>query len=218
MAKQPVSVFSPLPQYNLLSACGWGYILYNVITVFPMVGQPQFFEQTKDTVTIVQCFAIIEIVNSLLGIVRSPIVTTVAQVASRLLVVVGIFQYLPEAPGTESYAYITLLLAWSITEIVRYLYYFCMLVYAEGTPTILILLRYNLFWVLYPTGVASELFIIYSALSVAETKYSPLYKWVLIGSMITYLPGLPTLFLHMVAQRKKVMKSLREDASKKKKN
>lgn len=214
MAKKVVSIFSPLALYNAVSACGWGYILWNVIAKYPLLGQPAFFEETKNMVTLIQCGAIIEILNSVLGIVRSPIVTTAAQVLSRLLVVVGIFQLLPESENAQGIPYITLLFAWSITEIVRYLFYFYTLTSATGAPKLLLYLRYNLFWVLYPTGVASELLIIYSSLSWAQIKYGSWLQWALIGSMLTYIPGLPMLFLHMVAQRKKVMKSLREESKK----
>lgn len=214
MAKKIVSVFSPLALYNLVSALGWGYILWNILTRFPHLGQPNFFQQTKDTVTLIQCGAIMEVVNSLLGIVRSPIITTAAQVASRLLVVIGIFQLLPESDNAQTWPYITLLIAWSITEIVRYMFYFFTLTSPKGAPKSLLYLRYNLFWVLYPTGVASELLIIYSSLPWAAAKYGSWFQYVLIGSMSTYIPGLPMLFMHMVSQRRKVMKSLREEPKK----
>ena len=208
--KKIVAAYSPLALYNLISAIGWGYIMYNVIFKYPLLGQPNFFFKTKDIVTLVQCGAIVEILNSVLGIVRSPVLTTVAQVASRLLVVIGIFQLLPESENAQGLPYITLLVAWSTTEIVRYLFYFYTLTSKNGAPKLLIYLRYNLFWVLYPTGVASELLIIYSSLQWAQSKYYVWYKWTLVGSMLTYIPGLPMLFLHMVAQRKKVMRSLKE--------
>lgn len=208
--KKTISAFSPLALYNLISAIGWSYILYSVIFNYPKLGQPLFFIKTKSIVTLVQCGAIIEILNSILGIVRSPILTTIAQVASRLLVVIGIFQLLPESENAQKLPYITLLFAWSITEIVRYMFYFFTLTVKNGAPKCLIYLRYNLFWILYPTGVTSELLIIYSSLNWAQSKFCVWYKWTLIGSMLTYIPGLPMLFLHMVAQRKKVMKSLRE--------
>ena len=214
-APKTYSPLSPLAVYNLVSAAGWGYILLCVISKYPLMGQPLFYESTKDIVTLVQCGAIMEIVNSLLGIVRSPIVTTVAQVLSRLLIVVGIFQWLPETPACSSFAYITLLSAWSITEVVRYLFYFFTLAFKSGPPYVLILLRYNLFWVLYPTGVASELTLVYSSLAVAELRYSVYAKWGLIFAMLTYLPGLPMLFMHMVSQRAKVMKGLRAERAKK---
>lgn len=205
-----VNAFSPLALYNLVSAAGWAYILYTVIAWYPALGQPEFYYKTKNIVILIQCGAVIEILNSALGIVRSPIVTTAAQVLSRLLVVIGIFQLLPETPATGSLAYVTLLTAWSITEVVRYLFYFFTLSFKAGPPTILLLLRYNLFWALYPTGVASELTLIYSSLPIAELKYSVYAKYGLIFSMLTYLPGLPMLFSHMVVQRRKVMKSLRD--------
>ncbi|KAL3232496.1 hypothetical protein RNJ44_04412 [Nakaseomyces bracarensis] len=206
---QKKSIFSYLPLYNLLSAIGWGYILYSVVRYYPVNGQPKFFFDTKKVVTFIQFGAVIEIINSLFGIVRSPLLTTVAQVLSRLVLVIGVFYYIPEAPNAHGFIYITLLLAWSITEIVRYLFYFFTLTSSRGAPTFLVYLRYNLFLVLYPTGVASELLIIYSALPYAEAKYSAFGKYFFIAVMLTYIPGLPMLFLHMLAQRKKIMKQLK---------
>lgn len=218
MAKELISPFAPLAFYNFVSAGAWCYILFNVFVNYPFLGQPNFYYATKDYVAMVQFGAIIEVLNSAVGIVRSPLLTTTAQVASRLLIVIGIFKYIPEAPATHSIIYITLLTAWSITEVVRYAFYFCTLTRADGAPRILVWLRYNLFLVLYPTGVASELLIIYSALPLAESQYSPLAKYILIFSMLTYLPGLPMLFGHMLAQRKKVMRAMREGTTEKKTN
>lgn len=216
MSKQIVSPFSYLPLYNLLSAFGWAYILYAVISIYPKIGQPVFFEQTKQAIIIIQSCAAIEIFNSALGIVRSPLTTTVAQVTSRLVVVLGIFSLLPETPAARSYAYISLLLAWSITEVIRYLFYFYSLSAKEGPSKLLVLLRYNLFWLLYPIGVGSELYIIFSALPIAASKYSEQYRYFLIVCMFLYIPGFPTLFLHMVTQRAKVMKNLRAGPAQKK--
>lgn len=212
MASKKASVFSFLPLYNLVSALAWGYVLYQVIDVYPKIGQPAFFIATKDLVSAVQCGAIVEVLNSLFGIVRAPIVTTAAQVASRLLVVIGIFKYLPEAENAHKIYYLTLLSAWSIAEIVRYMFYFFNLV--SEAPKLLVILRYNMFYVLYPLGVGSELLIVYSALNIAEAKYNTYYKWFLIAGMLAYIPGFPVLFTHMVAQRKKVMRSLREGKTK----
>nr|CAI6807609.1 ADM_HP1_G0029180.mRNA.1.CDS.1 [Saccharomyces cerevisiae] len=78
MSKKLASPLSFLPLYNLLSAVGWSYLLYLVISLYPKVGQPAFFYQTKNVATLVQCGAIIEIINSFLGVVRSPLLTTVA--------------------------------------------------------------------------------------------------------------------------------------------
>lgn len=202
------SPLSLLPLYNLFSAIFWAYILFVILNTYPRVGQPQFFHQTKNLVTYIQCGAVIEIVNSLLGIVRAPLLTTVAQVSSRLLIVLGIFQVLPETPIAQSSPYVILLFAWSITEVVRYLFYYTNLVFKNGAPKLIILLRYNLFWILYPMGVCSELLMIYSSLPLAESIYGIYYKYTLVFGMLTYVPGFPVLFFHMISQRKKVMKML----------
>ncbi|CCE61803.1 hypothetical protein TPHA_0B01300 [Tetrapisispora phaffii CBS 4417] len=219
MAKKLISCTSPLALYNLFSALAWGSILFYVVFVYNFVGQPDFFIKSNKLVIFVQCGAIIEIFNSLFGIVRSPLFTTVAQVASRLLVVIGVFYLLPETPACHDFVYVTLLFAWSLTETVRYLFYFYQLTTEKGAPTFLLLLRYNLFIVLYPLGVTSELVIIYSSLAVAERLYSTTYKYTLIFSMLTYMPGLPMLFTHMVVQRSKIMQAYYEEqeASSKKK-
>ncbi|SSD61271.1 related to Very-long-chain (3R)-3-hydroxyacyl-[acyl-carrier protein] dehydratase PHS1 [Saccharomycodes ludwigii] len=215
-------IYHPLVLYNLLSGLIWGYHLYNTLFLYPKIGQPQFYFETNKSLTIIQTFAVIEILNSLFGFVRSPLTTTVAQVSSRLLIVWGIFQVLPNSPATNTnkIIYVTLSLAWSITEVVRYLYYFFNLI-QPAPPFILSLLRYNLFWILYPTGVGSELLIIYYSLNEAAQNISYVYKYFLIFSMLSYIPGFPVLFIHMIHQRKKVMKQLfakNQDGLNKKKN
>lgn len=192
-----------LKAYNLLSAFGWFTILCSVVVVFPIMKQPDFFWSTRNWVTIVQTGAILEVLHSVLGLVKSPIVTTLMQVASRLLVVIGIFQFVPSTSMCQSMVYLTLLLAWSTTEIVRYLYYYFNLVNKNQVPYLLQWLRYNMFIVLYPMGVASELLIIFSSLVPAGEKYGSSIQWMLVGTMLTYIPGLPILFSHMLKQRSK---------------
>lgn len=195
-----------LKAYNLLSAFGWFTILCSVFILFPFTKQPNFFWSTRNWVTIVQTGAILEIIHSLLGFVKSPILTTVMQVSSRLLVVIGIFQFIPESTMCQSMVYLTLLMAWSITEIVRYLYYYFSLVNKNQVPYILQWLRYNMFIVLYPMGVTSELIIIFSSLAPALERFGYPLQLILAGSMLTYIPGLPILFNHMLKQRSKFYK------------
>lgn len=54
------------------------------------------------------------------------------------------------------------MLAWSITEVVRYSFYACSLLGYE--PPLLLYLRYTLFYVLYPLGAGSEAFLSYTTL------------------------------------------------------
>jgi very-long-chain (3R)-3-hydroxyacyl-CoA dehydratase len=82
------------------------------------------------------------------------------QVASRFLLVW--FIAAPSAfPATvrTSPAYTSMLLAWSITETVRYSY-FVFSLSGVGVPKLWIWARYNMFLVLYPMGVASECWLV----------------------------------------------------------
>ena len=62
--------------------------------------------------------------------VRAPLMTTLMQVASRLLLVWGIVNNFP-AYTVSSIAYSTMLIAWSVTEVIRYSF-FAMNLWTEG--------------------------------------------------------------------------------------
>ena len=63
------------------------------------------------------------------------------------------------------------MLSWSITEVIRYVFYALNLVGRE--PYSLLWLRYTTFWVLYPTGASSEAWLI-----LASVPYSkPISSW-----------------------------------------
>ncbi|AMD19343.1 HBR442Cp [Eremothecium sinecaudum] len=203
------SPFSLLSIYNLVASFGWGYLLYNVLAVYPKLLQPLFFLSTKNLLIIIQTGSLIEVLNAALGLVRAPVFTTAAQVASRLLMVIGVFLLLPETPAANGIPFITVLFAWSFTEVIRYFFYFYKLSFESRPPNLLVILRYNMFWVLYPVGVASELVILYSALPYAEEIYGWGYKAFLIFAMLTYIPGFPILFVHVIGQRNKAMQELK---------
>jgi hypothetical protein len=72
--------------------------------------------------------------NSPTGLVRAPLLTTLMQVASRLLLVWGIAY--PFSETTKySLAYSTMLIAWSVTEVIRYSY-FVFALSGQGVPKI----------------------------------------------------------------------------------
>lgn len=204
--EQP-AVKGRLVLYNNISASLWTVVLGNTFFGGLLLG-PLLFDKTSRILTVIQTLALVEVYNSIVGNVRSPVLTTLMQVASRLLVVWGIFTLLPDSPANTSAAYITLCVSWSITEIVRYLFYSQSIVTNGNPPKLLTWLRYNLFFVLYPLGVGSELTMICLSLDTAESQVGSWYKWLLIASMLSYIPGFPVLFGHMLKQRKKVMKTL----------
>ena len=185
--------------YNSISASLWSIVLFNTVFLGATVGQPYVFEKTNKTTTIIQTLAVIEIFNSLVVLVRSPLFTIFTQVLSRLLLVWGIHQYLPNSPANFHWCYITLCLSWSITEIIRYSYYASNL--TSGVPYFLTWLRYTTFYVLYPTGVASEVYLIILSLNEAGFYYG----WALRIILVVYIPGFYMLYTYMIKQRKKVL-------------
>ena len=64
-----------------------------------------------------------------------------------------------------------MVLSWSITEVIRYVFYALSLLKIEPYP--LLWLRYTTFWVLYLTGASSEAFLILSSVPYS----SPISTW-----------------------------------------
>lgn len=107
------------------------------------------------------------------------------QVASRLFLVWGVNYYVPEIHTHWSFT--TMIIAWSIAEIVRYSYYTLHL--SSGVPGFISWVRYNFFFVLYPLGVFSEMMMVYQALPYAKAIH-PLYYYALIAVVLVYIPGM----------------------------
>jgi len=155
----------------------------------------------------IQTAAVLEIVHSLLGWVRSPLSTTLMQVASRLILVWGIADRHFSAQLNPLYA--SMVLAWSVTEIIRYTYYACNVIGTE--PYLLLWLRYTTFYVLYPLGAGSEALEMFATLPV--TMRPPrinLKEWTA-GDVLRcslygiWWPGLWFMYTYMIKQRRKVL-------------
>jgi very-long-chain (3R)-3-hydroxyacyl-CoA dehydratase len=149
---------------------------------------------------IAQGMAVLEILHTILKWVKSPVLSTAAQVFSRVLVVVLINMFLQHPPLT-SVAEIGIKIvsfAWGITELVRYSFYFLGLL--DIQPRWLLWMRYTFFIVLYPLGVTGEWFIIASPLVVhfAWTLYTGM-----VGALsISYIYYFPVLYMYMWKQRR----------------
>lgn len=112
------------------------------------------------------------------------------QVASRILLVWGIVHPFPQL--ATSPAYTTMLLAWSITEVIRYSYFVLQLSgFTSGLlPDFLAWCRYNAFFVLYPLGISSECWLVYKAMGPAgRGSFGNDIVWVLRGILGVYVPG-----------------------------
>ena len=107
-----------------------------------------------------------------------------------------------------------MVLAWSITEIIRYSYYMVSLINLK--IGLLTWLRYTLFIILYPLGAGSELLCVYKAFpDMSKTSFDIempnaynftfRLQYLVILIVLSYLPGFPHLYFYMFAQRKKIL-------------
>ncbi|KAJ1834317.1 hypothetical protein LPJ63_002049 [Coemansia sp. RSA 2711] len=197
-------VESYLVAYNAASFVGWGYVLVQTVMyllengadlsgLFNRIGYPLIYVQTG---------AALEIAHSLVGIVRSGILTALMQVYSRLLLVWGTLYMFDYPEIRASPAFVLMVLAWAVTECVRYSHYALSLLDIE-VPALLYL-RYTLFYVLYPAGVTGELLEMWAALPHAAAIH-PMFRAFLIVNMINYPPVLYKLYTHMIRQRRKIL-------------
>ncbi|KAD7478594.1 hypothetical protein E3N88_01730 [Mikania micrantha] len=110
----------------------------------------------------------------------------------------------------------SLVISWCITEIVRYSFFGTKEAFGS-TPYWLLWLRYSTFLVLYPTGIASEIAMIYNALPFMKESglysvrmpnkwnFSFDYYYCALVVLAVYVPGIPHLYGYMLGQRKKTL-------------
>uniref|UniRef100_A0A060T2I4 Very-long-chain (3R)-3-hydroxyacyl-CoA dehydratase n=1 Tax=Blastobotrys adeninivorans TaxID=409370 RepID=A0A060T2I4_BLAAD len=200
-----MSVKQYLVAYNSLSAFLWLCVLGRLIILFPLVGSKFVAGGLADFTKYVQTLAVLEVVHSVLGLVKSPIVTTVIQISSRLLLVWGVVDLFPEV--AQNVAFSTMVLAWSVTEVVRYSYYAYNLLRDKLVPKGLVWLRYNAFYVLYPLGAGSEAILAFLSLDRAQ-ELSAYYALFLKVVLLIYPPGFYVMYTHMIKQRRRVFKNI----------
>ncbi|EFW98819.1 phosphatase-like protein [Grosmannia clavigera kw1407] len=225
-----------LTAYNFISAILWTTVLGRTAIVAGLRGPAFVPIVVDDFLRCTQTIALLEVVHSVLGmgapatmmpismtiadslagIVRAPLFTTAMQVASRLLLVWAIVYPFP-AETTSSPFYTSMVLAWSLTEVIRYSYFALSL--ARGPerppPSWFTALRYSTFLVLYPVGISSEVRLVYLAATTpsAAATLHPLYPAALYAVLAVYVPGSYILYTHMLAQRRKVLRRLKAEAA-----
>lgn len=107
--------------------------------------------------------------------------------------------------------------SWSLVEVPRYLFYATKEL--SMTPNWLQWLRYSLFAVLYPTGISGELGCMYYAyleLMVSKDTSLVFLSHTIAAVVLTYIPGSPTMFMHMVQERRKVLGGAKKSTEKQK--
>lgn len=209
------------------------YILYTTYHTMSSGGTiSDIWNKIELPLKIAQTAAIVEVLHSAVGLVRSPVFITAIQVASRLWILWGILDLAP-APRSQSLvllslphlpriaiSLVTLMLAWCTTEIVRYAFFALKEMGLE--PYYIKWLRYTLFIVLYPLGVASELGAV--VLANAYLRKTGMWSWSMPNefnfafdywlicwvAVFLYLPGFPVLYGYMLSQRRKVLGTSRK--------
>ncbi|XP_055696523.1 very-long-chain (3R)-3-hydroxyacyl-CoA dehydratase 2 [Lutzomyia longipalpis] len=201
--------------YNAGQVLGWSWMLYQLLAYYTVDRDSgkTLWEYISLTVIIFQNAAVLEILHAAIGIVPSNVIITTFQVLSRVMVVCGVVMATPT--GKVSPGLPLALLAWSVTEIIRYGYYALNLV--NTVPRLVTWLRYTTFIALYPIGVTGELLCFYWAQDYARSHgvwsvempnrwngtFS--YYYFLWFVMLLYIPLFPQMYLHMFAQRKKIL-------------
>ena len=152
-----------------------------------------------------QGLAIFEIMNSIIGIAGANWLLTTLQVLSRFLVVALLF-WIPEERLVEidQHSIVTgfmlITIAWSITEIVRALYYLADLF--KKSRQIITFSRYTFFIVLYPIGVLGEFLIMFTFWEWRQFELNVI-NLALALIALSYFIFFPKLYGHMWKQRKK---------------
>ena len=206
--------------YNISLVIGWSLIFMKALVYISENNSfSGLYNEVEFWLKISQTAALLELIHSVTGLVRSSIFTALPQVASRLFVVWLILDPLlmQDEAAKTSIGFPMLLFAWSITEIIRYSFYACSLLDIVSYP--LQWCRYSFFLVLYPMGVSGELISIYHSLPRAkksrmfsirlpnQLNYGFDFVWFCYSLYIIYIPGFYHLFTYMLGQRKKVLGS-----------
>ncbi len=181
--------------YNFLAFTCW--LLY---LVFYGLADFQLNVYALVFLNIAQGMAVLEILNVMLKWVKSPLISTVAQVSSRLLVLmlINIFMNQPDLVSQASLGLEMVTVAWVITELVRYSFYFFAQLKIEVKA--LVWMRYSFFVVLYPLGVCGE-WVIISAPTLNYGFSFNAYSAFVIIAIIAYGYFFPKLYRYMFKQR-----------------
>ncbi|CBK21267.2 uncharacterized protein [Blastocystis hominis] len=190
---------------------GWFY-LWVLQYQFYTTGSGDFWGLIGTPLKWVQTAAVLEIVHSMLGLVRSPVMTTALQVFSRVMLVWGYANLCPAAQ--QAWSIRLMVLSWSLVEVPRYMFYLFKLLGLQ-MPTWLLFLRYNLFYVLYPTGITGEMLTMWKSLPFLKQtevwsirlpntwNFAFSYYVYTIILLLIYVPLGPFMIKNMIRQRQK---------------
>lgn len=213
----PIRVYLFL--FNVASLAFWVRVLL-VSLPHIITSQSGLWEEVEAPLKLAQTIALLEVVHSFLGLVRSPAVMILVQISSRLHFVWILWPHV----AISRIGLLGCCVIWSLAEVIRYLFYALQL--WNAVPYVSKWLRYSGFIVLYPLGIGSELVGIWWALggSLQNDKWlrqfpSPMPNalnfqldlyYTYVAMLFLYIPGTLHLFGYMLRQRKKALAPLEE--------
>lgn len=223
--------------YNAVMFCGWAFVYGKGLLCYGRtlasgdagkLSGELLWGEYGEWLFLFQMLMLLDVVNSLLRVVRSPVGTTIMQVASRILVI-AVLKVFPQS-RTTLVGMSLLLFAWCPTECIRYSFYLIKELRTgsekkvekkkgdekkavtkksddKGVPKWLLWIRYSSFIIFYPMGITGELFVLYTSLGEIREQPSPLnlVQWIIYGAFCVYPFGAFVLFTYMLKQRKKTL-------------
>lgn len=209
---------SYLVGYNGVMCAGWAMLLAKVAQHYAAGGAAStLYPVVSKLLCVVQTGALLEVLHALVGLVRSPVLTTMLQVASRLFVLYGTLR-IGENDARRGPAFTQMIVAWALSEIIRYGFYTTNLL--ETKSKLLKWLRYSAFTLLYPLGISGEVISIVKAMPyIKENNVWSLSSWGTLGSSLSlhnfmwitllgfYPIGSYVMYTYMLTQRRKAMRS-----------
>ncbi|XP_059928111.1 very-long-chain (3R)-3-hydroxyacyl-CoA dehydratase-like [Gadus macrocephalus] len=209
--------------YNLVQFLGFSWIFVNMTVRLFILGQDSFydtFHTTADMMYFCQMMAVIEIINPLLGLVKTGFFPAMLQVTGRNVILFVILGSLEQMQSKSVVFFVFYL--WSTIEIFRYPFY--MLACIDTEWKLLTWVRYTIWIPLYPMGVIAEAVAVIQAMPIFdETRlYSlPLpkalgqslsFSYTLQVYLIIMFLGLFVNFRHLYKQRKRRFRSRKRKA------
>ena len=174
--------------YNKISLIGWSITF--AVALLHIIGY-QISLDPFFCLKVIQTFAALEILHAIFKIIYSSIFFTCIQAVSRLLYTWLLFAISKQYYSNE-WIYLLLIIAWSLADFSRAFYYL-------RRNKISGWMRYNFFFVLYPTGQLLEVII---SLIILKEATHPL-KWLLAPLIISYFYLGTGNFRYMLRNRKK---------------
>ncbi|KAL6763238.1 tyrosine phosphatase-like protein [Haematococcus lacustris] len=202
-----------LVAYNATQALGWAWCLWTVAASYAVNGgnHVNVFNAAGGTARVFQLLSGLEVIHTLLGIVRSSPAMALLQWAGRSNILFLVLSHIPDVQASPASS--LLLAVWGCIRVVRYPWY--ALSSLDVCPHALTWLRYTAFIPLYPIGVACEMWLLWSALPVLAAR--DMYSWHLPNrlnfafsyhtfskvGLVVYLPVWWQLYASLLKQRAK---------------